>query len=73
MLRWSPRHTKHLKDPLLILALHQRALAQLLSALAPYDVLIQASLIESHPFRTSKQAHATVENVVPILKLVYGQ
>ena len=64
VLWWSPRHTKYVKDLSLISALDQRALCDLLSVLASYDIFVQTSLIESVPLLASKQAHAAVENVV---------
>lgn len=64
MLGRSPRHTKYVKDLLLVSALDQRALCDLLSVLASYDVFIQASLIESVSLLASEQTHAAVEDVV---------
>lgn len=64
VLWWSPRHTKYVKDLSLISALDQRALCDLFSVLASYDIFVQTSLIESVPLLASEQAHAAVEDVV---------
>ena len=64
VLRRSPWHAKYIKDLPLISALNQRALCDLLSVLASYDIFVQTSLIESVPLLASEQAHAAVEDVV---------
>ena len=46
------RHAQNLEDSLLIPSLHKLTFTQLLPALASYDILIEASLIESHSLCT---------------------
>ena len=60
----SPWHAKYVKDLSLISALNQRALCDLLSVLASYDVFVQTSLVEPISLLASEQTHAAIEDVV---------
>lgn len=64
VLRRSPWHAKYIKDLPLISALNQRALCDLLSVLASYDVFVQTSLVEPVSLLASEQTHAAIEDVV---------